>query len=294
MDRDLRFASASLAAQQSTIENPSRMAVLRIDDVRFGFPRHPDFLGPVSLTVELGQRWAVVGPNGAGKSTLLRLMAGLLVPRLGRVVIDGTDVRGFSPPRRARLVAYLPQHTPRDLASSVRDVVLLGRFPHRSFGLFESAADFQMAEQAMRLTETHRFAERPLTTLSGGEAQRVHLAACIAQSPRVLLLDEPTASLDLRHQIAIRRILFELARQERAAVVLVTHDLQFAAGFATHVLVLHDGRVVTQGAPGDALSPRVLEPVFGVKLLALASSRRPDQPYLVPANEEDLEAGTPR
>jgi ABC-type cobalamin/Fe3+-siderophores transport system ATPase subunit len=240
--------------------------ILSLDAVTYGFDRRPDFLQPVSLTIGRGQLWTLIGPNGAGKTTLLRLMAGLIAPRTGRVLLDGRDMTALPLRRRAVQIAYLPQHLPRDLGLAVRDVVLLGRFPHRRFGLFDGPADFATARDAMIMTQTAAFADRPIDTLSGGEASRVHLAAAIAQQPDVLLLDEPAAALDLAHQLLLLDILRDLTGRRRLAVVLVSHDLNFAWRAGSHVLLLANGRPVASGPPAEVMRPDILEPVYDVRL----------------------------
>lgn len=266
---------------------PDERTLLTLRDVRFGFPARPDFLGPISLAVAGGECWAIVGPNGAGKSTLLRLMAGLHTPHAGEVEISGELLRRVSSRRRAQRVAFLPQRTPADVDFCVRDVVLLGRYPHRSLGLFDSAEDYRVAERTMALTETLAYADRPIATLSGGEAQRVHLAAALAQEPRILLLDEPTASLDLQHQLAIFRILHQRARYDGLGVVVVTHDVNLAAQFCTHVLLLNDGRAVAQGTSAAVLTPSILQPIYGVKLVTLTVADHPDRRWIVPLDAAD-------
>ncbi len=247
--------------------------VLSADSVRFGFVQRPDFLRDVSLQVSPGQRWGIIGPNGAGKSTLLRLLAGLVAPHGGRIDYEGRPLADWSPRERARRIAFLPQSPPRDVALTAREIVLMGRYPHRQFGLFESAADFQIAERVMTTTQTLDFAGRALSTLSGGEAQRVHVASALAQEPTVLLLDEPTAALDLYHQLSIFEMLASLSAGGMA-VVVVTHDLNLAARYCTHVLLLDDGRPVAAGAPNEVITPHTLEPVYQVKLTKLAADGR--------------------
>lgn len=262
--------------------NLDASSMLALTDVRFGFADRPQFLGPMTVSVERGECWAIVGPNGAGKSTLLKLMVGLHRPVAGEVRIRGRNLSAMSGRDRARHVAYVPQHPPGDLDQSVRDVVLMGRFPHRSMGLFESAGDREIAERAMEVSGTLEFADRPMATLSGGEAQRVHVAAALAQEPELLLLDEPTASLDLRHQLAIFRILTERASAEGSAVVVVTHDVNLAARFCSHVLLLDDGHGVATGPPDKVLTPEVLGPVYGVKMTALTIEDDPQRRWVVP------------
>lgn len=262
---------------------------LRLDSVRFGYPGRGDFLGPVSMEVTAGQRWAIVGPNGAGKSTLLRLMAGLLRPTGGRIRIADMDNREIRSRDRARWLALLPQHPPHDLPITAREVVLMGRFPHRSLGMFESPGDHLAAERAMRTTGILELADRPIATLSGGEAQRVHLAAAIAQNPKVLLLDEPTASLDLQHQLTVLRILTDLAAKESVAVIMVNHDVNQALRFCSDAILLHRGQPVASGKPDSVLTPEVLRPVYGVSLADVCVPTRPDLRFVV-ATGSDIES----
>jgi iron complex transport system ATP-binding protein len=261
---------------------PDIPPILTLDEVRFGFPGRPDFLGPVTLSIHRGERWAVVGPNGAGKSTLLRLMAALYAPHSGEIRLRGETITKLPARRRAKQLTFVPQQPPADLDVRVRDLVVMGRFPHRSIGLFESVEDYRIAERAMEVTETQVFAERPLATLSGGEAQRVHIAAAIAQAPELMLLDEPTASLDLQHQLAIFRILRDRAVGDGLTVVVVTHDVNLAAKFCSHVILLDQGRVVAAGPPPKVITPAVLAPVYGVKLTALTVNGDGDARWIVP------------
>ena len=256
--------------------------ILTLRLVRFGYSDRSDFLGPVSLRIGRGECWAIVGPNGAGKSTLLRLMASLLKPRSGDIEFVATSLAHLRPRDRAKRIAFLPQQAHGDLDFRVGEYVLMGRYPHRSFGLFESAEDHRFADEAMSRTQTTEFADRPLATLSGGEAQRVHLAAAFAQQPELLLLDEPTASLDLQHQLAVFSILRDQAMGGGPTVVVVTHDVNLAAAFCSRVLLLHDGKAVANGPPEIVLTPGVLEPVYGVRLGMLSLPDDPARSWLVP------------
>lgn len=263
------------------------LSELRVEGVQYGFPTRPDFLGPISLSVAPGQCWAIVGPNGAGKSTLLRLLAGLYRPHRGSVRLGGRELTDMPARRRAYHIAFLPQHPPTELNLSVRSIILMGRFPHRSFGLFESAEDYRIVDRAMSTTETLGFSDRPIRTLSGGEAQRVHLAAAIAQEPQILMLDEPTASLDLQHQLAIFAILRRRATENGLSVIVVTHDVNLAAQSCTHVLLLDDGRSVAAGPPEEVLTPEVLGPVYGVEMTTLSMPDDPKRRWVVPLQLRD-------
>jgi len=257
-------------------------AMLTLDEVRFGFPGQRIFLGPVTLSIERGQCWAIVGPNGAGKSTLLRLMAGLYKAHTGSVRLSGAPLAAIAGRERAKRIAFVSQHAASGFDLTVHQIVLMGRFPHRSFGLFESKEDQKVAERALELTGIHDLADRPIKTLSGGEAQRVHIAAAIAQMPQVMLLDEPTASLDLKHQLAIFRLLRDRAWREGLAVVVVTHDVNLAAQYCSHVVLLNAGKVAALGQPEDVVMPEVLSPVYGVELTTLAVAGAAGRQWVVP------------
>ncbi len=256
--------------------------LLALEDLTYGFPGRPNFLKPVRAKMNAGEFWGVVGPNGAGKSTVLRLAAGLRKPTSGRVRLRGTALDSMSPIARARSIAFLPQSPSNDLPLPVSEIVLMGRFPHRRFGMFEDSGDRSIARDAMIATDTLPFAERSLSTLSGGEAQRVHIAAALAQQPGVMLLDEPTASLDWRHQLAIFELLRTLSTRDGLLVVTVTHDLNLAARFCTHVILLDDGRCAAMGPPAEVLRPDVLEPVYRVRLKVASTDEEGSGSCLVP------------
>ncbi len=238
--------------------------ILQTDRLRFGYPRQDVFLGPVDLRIAAGQTWGIIGPNGAGKSTLLRLVVGLLTPTQGQVSLDGQPVARLSAVARARLAAFLPQKPVSPAGATAREVVLLGRFPYRQHRLFESQDDVRIADEALASTETSEFADRRMETLSGGEAQRVHLAAALAQQPRLLVLDEPTAALDPYHQLHLFSILAAQARQTGLAVLVATHDLNLAGRFCDRLLLLHAGRAAAAGPPREVLEPEVLADVYRV------------------------------
>jgi len=249
--------------------------------VTFGFPQRPDFLKPVRLEMSGGQCWGIIGPNGAGKSTVLRLLAGLLTPTSGRVLLDGRSLTQMALSQRGRRIAFMPQKLAVDIPMAAGDIVAMGRYPHRRLGLFEDAGDREIVDRAMERTESLAFAERPMDTLSGGEVQRVHIAAAIAQEPSILLLDEPTAALDLHHQLRIFEIIRALSEQDGLLLVVVTHDINLAARYCSHVLLLHEGRTVASGPPEAVMDRGVLETVYGVELVAMHHAGD-DRPWMQP------------
>ena len=215
-----------------------------------------------SLALRAGELVALVGPNGAGKTTLVRVIAGLL-PGSGEVEVGGRRLDTLMPRERARAIAYLPQghvfHWPMNVAA----VVALGRHPHADPFSSPSPADRAAISRALAATATEQFAQRPVTTLSGGERARVALARALATEAPILLADEPTASLDPRHQLVVMDLL-RRATRSGAAVLAILHDLTLAARFADRVMVMDGGRIVADGPPGEALSPAQVAQVFGV------------------------------
>jgi iron complex transport system ATP-binding protein len=220
-------------------------------------------LKDVSLALSPGRLVALVGPNGAGKTTLLRALAGL-VPATGAMHVDGDALSSLSLPERARRFAYLPQGHLVHWPLPARDIVALGRYPH---GATDPARltprDAEAVLRAMRATDVVELRARRVTELSGGERSRVALARVFAVEAPVILADEPTTSLDPRHQIEVMKTL-RVAADQGALVIVVTHDLGLAARFADIVLVLSDGRLVSQGAPAEALSEQVMGEVFRI------------------------------
>ena len=222
-----------------------------------------DTLAGVTFRVARGEAVALVGPNGAGKTTLLRALAGL-VPHTGTVLLDGWPVRAFDARERARRVALVRQQTALGVDFTVREVVALGRAPHVGWAARLGAADLAAVEAALAAADLAALAGRSVRRLSGGEAQRVALAQALAQDAPVLLLDEPTAHLDVRHQIDLLARTRALADAGRT-VVAALHDLDRAAAFAGRLLVLARGRLVADGPPAAVLTPDLLADVFGVR-----------------------------
>jgi len=221
-----------------------------------------EVLSGVSLEFACPGLTAIVGPNGAGKSTLLGVMAGLRPSYFGQCLLDGREVRQWPRRAMARTVSFVPQSLRLEFPFTAEQVVMMGRTPFCD-GLFESPEDLVEVERAMEVTDTLAFRARDFRSLSGGERQRVVLASALAQTGQILLLDEPTTFLDLRHQIGIYSLLRALAAEGRS-VIAVTHDLNLAAAYAGRIILLKGGMVAADGPPAEVLSPARLREVFAV------------------------------
>jgi iron complex transport system ATP-binding protein len=220
-------------------------------------------LKDISLALSPGHLVALVGPNGAGKTTLLRALAGL-VPSEGAIQVGGDALSSLTLRERARRFGYLPQGHIVHWPLPARDIVALGRYPHGATDPARlTAKDSEAVLRAMQATDVVEFGARRVTELSGGERSRVALARVLAVEAPVILADEPTASLDPRHQIDVMKNLRQAA-DGSALVIVVTHDLGLAARFADTILVLSEGRLVSQGVPAEALSERVMAEVFRI------------------------------
>lgn len=224
----------------------------------------------VSLAPAPGRFLALIGPNGSGKTTVLRLLAGLLAPTRGAARLEGRDLRRWSRREVARRVAVVPQDTHLDFAFTVRDVVAMGRHAHLGRFQPEGAHDRAVIEQAMARADVLHLRERLVTELSGGERQRVLIARSLATEAPAILLDEPTANLDVAHALETYELCRALANEGKTIVTAV-HDLNAAARYADHVAVMQAGRCVAQGGPAEVLNERLLAEVFGVAAEAFRS-----------------------
>jgi iron complex transport system ATP-binding protein len=249
-----------------------------VEKLHFRYPGHDGsragrtVLEEVSFAVPTGEMLGIIGPNGAGKSTLLRCLAGIARPTGGRVNLFGSGLLGISRQDIARLIAYVPQDLSMPFSFSVRDVVLMGRFPHRSahrWGLpgWDRSEDYDRAAQALSDLELIDLADRLLDELSAGERQRAYLARALAQESRILLLDEPTAFLDLHHQLEICRILRRIRRDKQLTIVMVSHDLNLAGQYCDRLLLLAGGRAVGPERPVSVLQATTLTAAYGCPVL---------------------------
>ena len=221
-------------------------------------------LADASLSLQAGERVALVGPNGAGKSTLLRVLTGVLQPRRGNVTLRSEAIRTLDRKAVARAIAVVPELTQLPFAMTVREVVALGRLPHDPPLSGSRQIDDDAVEAAMERVGVGQLAERDARRLSMGERQLVFVAIALAQAAPILVLDEPTAHLDIRHQVEVMQLLVDLNERDGATIVAVLHDLALAANFFPRVALMRAGRIVADGPPASTLDAGHIRGVFGV------------------------------
>jgi iron complex transport system ATP-binding protein len=234
----------------------------------------------ISFDAGRGEITAVVGPNGSGKSTLVRTLVGRVKPVSGQVLVDGTPITDMDRRGLARSVAVVAQNEETAFPVTVAEYIALGRFPHIGAWHRIGEADRRAMERATSLANVGEFLARPMDALSGGERQRVRLARALAQGGEGLVLDEPTAFLDIGHEMTVFELLVALAR-EGQAVLLVSHNLNLVARFAQRIVLLDAGRVVASGAPSEVMRPETLERVYGWPM-AVATDPTTGTPTLIP------------
>lgn len=238
-------------------------------------------LNGVHLHLDYGEVVAVVGPNGAGKSTLLKLISGDLLPSTGSVALEGLMITLYPPGPLALKRAVMSQQAVITAPFTVRDVVAMGRYPQQRFGSAGNHDDSAIIDAAMAETEVDHLRDRLYPTLSGGEQARVTLARVLAQQSPIMLLDEPTAALDMRHQQLIMRTARRLAL-EGSAVLMILHDLNLAAAYAHRVVMLHEGQVYQMGKPADVLTESNIETVFNLPVMVIDHPKPPIEGELCP------------
>lgn len=257
---DARDATAAHDANGSS--------VLQLEHVSYTYP-HGGSTRPavadVSFDVARGAIVGILGPNGSGKTTVLHLLAGLLRPQAGRVLSEGIVLTALSPRARAQRVAVVPQATVSAFDFTALDLVLMGRYPHLGPLTLEGPADIAIAREALAATDTSHLERRRFGTLSGGERQRVVIASALAQASSTMLLDEPTASLDLGHQLELTALIERLNQERQTTFVVSTHDINLAASLCSHVALLLNGRLLAYGPTRTVINADAIRTLFGIE-----------------------------
>jgi iron complex transport system ATP-binding protein len=239
-------------------------AAIQIDGLAFTYGERR-VLDGISLAVEKGEMIGILGPNGSGKTTLLKILSAVLYGS-GKVELNGKNIRSYGRRELSRLFAVVPQESQINFPFTVAEIVLMGRASHHSPLCLEGERDLEAARKSLEATETAALADRYLHELSGGEKQRVMIARALAQEPEILLLDEPAAFLDLKHQVRVFELMRRLNRERGLTIVAALHDLNLAALFFPRLALLSGGKIYRDGPARDVLSEKNIEEVYGVRV----------------------------
>jgi iron complex transport system ATP-binding protein len=242
------------------------MSIISAENINFSYAAKP-VMEDVSFTIDEAQIVAIIGPNGSGKTTLLKIINGTLFPDAGQMLIDGKNTLRWSRQEIARKVAIVPQETAIIFPFYAEEIVLMGRFPHLSNYRFEDKKDYRIVHEAMEKTDTLAFVTRRFDELSAGERQRVLIARALAQEPKVLLLDESTVFLDLKHQLQFLTLLRQLNTAQQLTVIFVTHDINLAAQNTDRIILLYSGQIYAIGKPAEVITAANIKEVYDVGVL---------------------------
>ena len=240
-------------------------ALMKLENISFAYETLP-VLKDISLSTREQDFIRLIGPNGSGKSTLLKIMGAILKPDSGSIQFKESSLPKINKKLFAQSVSWIPQDHPMVFPFKVSEIVLMGRHPYLSPLSFESEEDFEISQRAMETTMTSQFADRYFNEISGGEKQRVMIASALAQDPEMMLLDEPTAALDLKYQIQILSILKNLNARHKMTLVMAMHDLNLASSFCNRLILLDEGQIVRDGTPEQVLKKDILEQVYGIEV----------------------------
>jgi len=242
------------------------MFKLKLDSVSLGYRKHV-VLRNITFEARPGEMLGIIGPNGSGKSTLLRGITRIIEPSCGAIFLNGSNIRCINRRKLAQVVAVVPQNPTLPEPFTALEVVLMGRTPHLGLLRYEGKKDLAIVKAAMESTQTLAFAERRVDELSGGERQRLTVARALAQEPKMILMDEPTANLDINYQIETLGLARQLCRKQKLIVVVTLHDLNLASQYCDRLIVLSNGIVYRQGVPMEVINAQTIKDVYGAEVL---------------------------
>lgn len=245
---------------------------LKIDNVEFGYSSVP-VLNDISLDLDGAKFVSILGPNGVGKSTLIHCINKILSPDSGAVLLDGKDVKDITIKEMAKSVGYVPYSANDTFPLTVVDTVLMGRHPHSKWKSLDN--DLDIVYDTLKMLGISHLAMRPFNELSAGQHQKVMLARGLVQEPKILLLDEPTSNLDVRHQIDVTKMLKELSIEKNILIIMISHDINIASKFADEVILMYQGNIYDVGTPLEVISEENLKVVYGVTSKVIEDEGRP-------------------
>lgn len=246
---------------------------LEVRDLSFAYPKQKPVLDHISMTAKAGEVLGIIGPNGTGKTTFIKCLNHILTPTEGDVYLDGVSLGRMTGNQLARTMAYVPQFAGRFFPVTVIDTIMMGRTPYA--GSEYSAEDEQIVFDVMREMNLEKFAFRNIGEMSGGERQRVFIARAMAQQPKVIILDEPTASLDIHNQLFTLKSISELARKQNVIIIMIIHDLNLASMFCDKLLMLQDGHIFAYGTPGQVITESNIYSMYHVHTAVTMEEKMP-------------------
>jgi len=258
---------------------------LKVKDVEFSYARVP-VLKDICLELAESEMLGVVGPNGAGKSTLLRCIDRILKPQRGSILLDGRDIKEMHLMELAKKIGYIPQSSSQIFPATVFDTVLMGRRPH--VGWRSSEKDTEKVLEILQMLNIEEFAMRDINELSGGQQQKVFIARALTQEPDVLLLDEPTSNLDIRHQLEVMDIIKNIVSENGISAIMAIHDLNLASRYADRVIMMNGGKIFAAGNPASVLTSENIKQVYGVEVKV---NNHDERPYIVPIRPVSQKGG---
>lgn len=256
------------------------MYSIEVENLKFGYKENL-VLKNIFFNIKKGMFLSIVGPNGSGKSTILKLLNNIYYPESANILIEGKDINSFKKKDLARKMALVPQDTIINYEFTVEEVVLMGRHPYKRRFERENKNDFKLVEEALKLTNTFYLKDRMITEISGGERQRVLIARALAQEPSIILLDEPTAHLDINHQVEILNLLQKLNKEKGTTIVLVIHDINLGIRYSDEIIMLSEGEIIGRGTPEKVITKDNIELAYNLKV-AIDRNKHTDKIYLTP------------
>jgi len=258
-------------------------SIIEVKDLCFDYDGVP-VLKNVNFNIEDGTFISIIGPNGSGKTTLLKNISSILSPTSGKVDIKGKDVRCYKRRELAKYIAFVPQNTNTDFEFTIMDIVLMGRSPYLGIFQSETEKDIKIATDAMLMTNVLELKDKKITEISGGERQRVIIACALAQTPEIILLDEPVSNLDIQHQVDVLSILKKQNRENNMTVVTVLHDLNLAAEYSDIIMLLKDGRLIKSGTPEDVITLDSIKSAYNADVYMMQNPVS-GRPHVIPISK---------
>lgn len=257
--------------------------IIEVKNINFCYGEKP-VLKDINFIITKGTFVSIIGPNGSGKTTLLKNISSLLAPSEGLILLEGRNIGKYKKKELARKLAYVPQSITTDFEFSVMDIVLMGRSPYLSTFQSETKEDIELAVEAMRMTNTLELKDKKITEISGGERQRVIIACALAQTPQIILLDEPVSNLDIQHQVEVLSILKKLNREKGMTVVTVLHDLNLAAEYSDSIMLLKDGVLEHYGPPGGVITEDNIKKAYKTQII-MTTNPVSGKPHIIPVSK---------